>query len=298
MPLPPLLWLLGCGLLASAVLASYSEDQCSWRGSGLSQETNSVEQLSLHCAEGSLEWLYPAGALRLTLSPRLPPGSAGAGQSPRHITACIKSSGPFRGAQVYVERDGLLELLLAEAQGPPRGRCVSWQPQERVALFVQSTPHRDISRRVAAFRYELRGDWHLHLPLFTHNLSMEGTCRPCSDAEVLMAVCTSDFVVRGTICGVTHDQELQESVISISTPRIHRQKFPLFQPAESSNQVSGTIRTPLRCGVRPGPGIFLFTGWSHFGEAWLGCAPRYQDFRRMYEAAQAAHHNPCEMALD
>ncbi|KAL6488237.1 hypothetical protein MHYP_G00019780 [Metynnis hypsauchen] len=59
---------------------SYTADQCSWRGSGLSQLQGSVEQVFLRCAEGSVEWLYPSGALRLSLSPRplwagLGPGS-------------------------------------------------------------------------------------------------------------------------------------------------------------------------------------------------------------------------------
>lgn len=142
--------------------------------SGLSQEAGSVEQLSLHCAEGSLEWLYPKGALRLRLAPRLPPQTAAVkGRSPQHVTACIKPSGTFRGAQLYLEREGVLELLLPEAPRP-RVRCFSWLPREKVALFLQATPHPDISRRIAAFRYELRGDWLARPALPTANLSTEG----------------------------------------------------------------------------------------------------------------------------
>lgn len=144
--------------------------------SGLSQESGSVEQISLHCAEGSLEWLYPTGALRLSLSPRLPTGTAGKGKSPRQVTTCIKPSSTFRGAQIYLERDGILELLLSEADASlrPRVRCFNWLPKEKVALFLQSTLHQDISRRIAAFRYELRGDWNSRLSLPSSNLSMEG----------------------------------------------------------------------------------------------------------------------------
>lgn len=129
--------------------------------SGLSQEVGSVEQLTLRCAEGSLEWLYPTGALRLRLAPRLPPATTSDGRDPRHVTACLQPAGTFRGAQLYLERDGELELLLPEAEVAPRPRvrCFSWPPHEQVALFLQATPQRDISRRIAAFRYELRGDW-------------------------------------------------------------------------------------------------------------------------------------------
>ncbi|NXS42104.1 METRN protein, partial [Balaeniceps rex] len=276
-----------------AALCGASADQCSWRGSGLSQEVGSVEQLSLHCAEGSLEWLYPTGALRLRLAPRLPPTATSAkGRSPRHIIACVKPSGTFRGAQLYLEREGVLELLLPEAPRP-RVRCFSWLPREKVALFLQATPHRDISRHIAAFRYELRGDW-----LARPALPATRACRPCNDTEILMAICTSDFVIRGSIRSVSNDVELQESVIGVSAARIHRQKFPLFQAGGRPGRPVGSIRTPLRCGVKPGPGTFLFMGWLHFGEAWLSCAPRYRDFQRIYEGARRTRQNPCEFPVD
>lgn len=146
--------------------------------SGLSQQQGSVEQISLHCSEGTLDWLYPKGALRLTLSPRLPSMVVGpSGSSSGLITACVKPSEEFHGAQLYLERDGVLELLVGdrlESSPPPRVRCFSRLPGERVALFLQATPHQDISRRIASFRYELRGDWTARLSLDSHPISTEG----------------------------------------------------------------------------------------------------------------------------
>ncbi|XP_036408986.1 meteorin-like [Megalops cyprinoides] len=296
-------WILLLSILDMA-FSSYSEDQCSWRGSGLSQQPGSVEQISLHCAEGSLDWLYPKGALRLTLSPRLPSAAVGPGGSKRsssgHITACIKPAENFRGAQLYLERDGVLELLVSDrpdSTQSPRVRCFSRQPGERVALFLQATPHQDISRRIAAFRYELRGDWNTRLSLDSDPISSEGACRPCNDTEILMAVCTSDFVVRGNIQSVVEDRDLQASVIKVSATRVFRQKYALFSGASRLSK-AGEIRTLLQCGVRPGAGSFLFTGQVHFGEAWLGCAPRYKDFQRAYDLAKEARQIPCELASD
>lgn len=127
-------------------------------------------QLALACAEGAVEWLYPAGALRLTLGgpdPRARPG-----------IACLRPVRPFAGAQVFAERaGGALELLLAEGPGPAGGRCVRWGPRERRALFLQATPHRDISRRVAAFRFELREDGRPELPPQAHGLGVDGEWR-------------------------------------------------------------------------------------------------------------------------
>ncbi|XP_053550282.1 meteorin [Bombina bombina] len=290
-------WILMIGTLKS-VICSYLEDQCSWKGSGLSLEVRSVEQVSLHCAEGSVEWLYPSGALRLSLIPRQPLSLPSPG--PNHMTACIKPYTSFRGAQLYLEQEGKLELLLSESSPEmhPRVHCFSWLPSQKTALFLQATPHQDISRRIAAFRYELRRDWDGRLSLPLNKLSMEGACRPCNDTEILMAVCTSDFVVRGNIRRVVNDAELQQSVIGIAATRVHRQKFTLFQPQGHSVKSLGDIRTPLSCKVKPGPGSFLFMGWVHFGDAWLGCAPRYKDFKRVYEAATKSHENPCEVRLD
>ncbi|XP_062956399.1 meteorin isoform X1 [Cynocephalus volans] len=286
-----LLCALCCGVLAAAVRAGYSENRCGWRGSGLTQEPGSVGQLALACAEGSIEWLYPAGALRVALG-GLEPGA-------RPCVTCLRPARPFAGAQVFAERaGGDLELLLAEGPGPAGGRCVRWGPGERRALFLQATPHRDISRRVAAFRFELREDSRPELPPKAHELGVDGACRPCSDAEQLLVACTSDFVIHGTIHGVTHNTELQESVITVVATRVLRQTLPLFQVEGSGGQGQASIRTPLRCGVHSGPGTFLFMGWGRFGEAWLGCAPRFQEFSRAYVAAHAAHLHPCEVALD
>uniref|UniRef100_A0A2K5R6I8 Meteorin, glial cell differentiation regulator n=1 Tax=Cebus imitator TaxID=2715852 RepID=A0A2K5R6I8_CEBIM len=139
--------------------------------------------------------------------------------------------------------------------------------------------------------------WHLPQAHVRMRSCRRGACRPCSNAELLLVACTSDFVIHGTIHGVTHDAELQESIITVVAARVLRQTLPLFRVGGSRDQRLTSIRTPLHCGVHPGPGTFLFMGWSRFGEAWLGCAPRFQEFRRAYEAAQTAHRHPCEVVL-
>ncbi|XP_065114866.1 meteorin [Paramisgurnus dabryanus] len=286
--------------LTGFTMASYSEDQCSWRGSGLSQAVKNVEQVWLRCAEGSVEWLYPAGALRLTLSPRLPWSAMGPGESSsRPVSVCVKPDQHWRGAQLYLERGGVLELLVGDGDEKPNPqvRCFSAMPGERPALFLQATPHQDISRRIAAFRYELRGDWTAQLSVNTDPISSEGVCRPCNNTEILMAVCTSDFVVRGNIRSVETDSNLKAAVIKVSATRVYRQKFALF-PESGRLTRSGEIRTALQCGVRPGPGSFLFTGRVHFGEAWLGCAPRYKDFLKAYEQAKQSLMIPCTLVND
>lgn len=124
-------------------------------------------QLTLDCTEGAIEWLYPAGALRLTL------GSPNPGTQPSIV--CLRPARPFAGAQVFAERmGGNLELLLAEGPGLAGGRCIRWGPRERRALFLQATPHRDISRRVAAFRFELHEDQRAEMPPQAQGLAVDG----------------------------------------------------------------------------------------------------------------------------
>lgn len=64
---------------------------CSLTCSGLSHESHSrdVEQVYLRCSQGSLEWLYPTGAIIVNLRPNTEP-SAG-------LHVCIK---PFTYSQV------------------------------------------------------------------------------------------------------------------------------------------------------------------------------------------------------
>lgn len=123
-------------------------------------------------------------------------------------------------------------------------------------------------------------------------------CRPCSDTEVLLAVCTSDFVIRGSIQDVTNEAEEQESIIHVGVNKLYRQKSKVFQLTGESGNWRGQIKTLLECGVRPGDGDFLFTGRMHFGEARLGCAPRFKDFQRMYKEAKDKGLNPCEIGPD
>lgn len=108
-----------------------------------------MEQVYLRCAEGSLEWLYPTGAIIVNLRPNLQT-SARAGE---RLHACVKPGVDSRGAALYVERAGELRPLLSEAeQAGGHARCFSLQEG---ALFVEASAQQDISKRITAFQYQL-----------------------------------------------------------------------------------------------------------------------------------------------
>ncbi|XP_059527618.1 meteorin-like protein isoform X2 [Myotis daubentonii] len=264
LPLPLPLALLLAVLLGGAG-AQYSSDLCSWKGSGLTHEAHrkEVEQVYLRCSAGAVEWMYPTGALSVNLRPNVVSPS-------RPLTLCIKPLGDSSGANIYLEKTGALKLLFRDGHhGPGQVRCFGVQ---QGSLFVEATPQQDIRRRATGFQYEL-------------------SSRPAgSDLHALS-------VVRGAIQDVTHAPERQESAIHLRVSRIYRQKSRVFRAAPGGGW-RGRISTLLACGVRPGRGEFLFTGHMHFGEARLGCAPRLEDFQRMYQDAEARGLNPCEMAVE
>ncbi|EMP23741.1 Meteorin-like protein [Chelonia mydas] len=259
--------------------------------------------------------MYPTGALIVNLRPNTLSASY------KHLTVCIKPFKDSAGANIYLEKTGELKLLVRDGDhSPNKVYCFGY---DQGGLFIEATPQQDISRKITGFQYELinkgtASDLHtvsgwgqgVHgiLALDGENVASQqpvsdvkydmSPCRPCSDTEVLLAVCTSDFVVRGSIRDVTNEAEQQESVIDISANKLYRQKSKVFQPTEENGSWRGQIKTPLECGVRPGDGDFLFTGRMQFGEARLGCAPRFKDFQRMYKEAKDKGLNPCEIGPD
>ncbi|XP_015501060.1 meteorin-like protein isoform X2 [Parus major] len=167
-----------------------------------------------------------------------------------------------------------------------------------VTLFLQASPHRDISRRTASFQYELLSNQSTAGPDFKKMALFEAMCRPCDNMELLMAICSSDFVVKGSIRNVSHDSENRMSQVDVRVQKVYRQKNRIFQQEEGSGEWRGPIQTLLQCKVKKGGGDFLFTGNEHFGEAWLGCAPRFKDFMLVYQAARERGANPCEFELN
>ncbi|XP_029110166.1 meteorin-like protein [Scleropages formosus] len=266
-------------------------DLCNWRGSGLACDprARAVQQVRLRCTEGAVEWVYPSQALRVVLEPNL--------SSARHTTACIKPFGGVGGASVYMERAGELHLLVAEGARSDKVYCFRVDGPQKPAVFLQAGVQRDISRRSVGFRYELLGN-RSSAPDLRASL-VQAVCRPCNDAELLLAVCSSDFVVRGHISNVSHDAQQQTSSVEIFEARVYRQRSGAFErDAGVTGGWHGRIHTLLQCQVKAGGGQFLFTGAEHFGEAWLGCAPRYKDFVAIYRASRQVRQNPCEFPLD
>lgn len=120
--------------------------------SGLTHEGHArdVEQVYLRCSQGSLEWLYPTGAIIVNLRPNT------ASPAAARLSVCIKPSTDSSGTNIYLDRNGKLRLLLRE-QDQARGKVHCFSIQEG-SLFIEAIPHMDIGRRITAFQYELVSD--------------------------------------------------------------------------------------------------------------------------------------------
>lgn len=117
--------------------------------SGLMHEGHArdVEQVYLRCSQGSLEWLYPTGAIIVNLRPNtISPAAA-------RLSVCIKPSADSRGTNIYLDHNGKLRLLMRE-EDQAQGKVQCFSIREG-ALFIEAIPHMDISRRTTAFQYEL-----------------------------------------------------------------------------------------------------------------------------------------------
>lgn len=268
-------------------LAQYSSDQCSWRGSGLSHESHrrDVEQVYLRCSQGSLEWLYPIGAIIVNLRPNTESSSGHVAD----LHVCIKPHIYSQGSNVYVERAGDLRLLVAD-RDQARSTVHCFRLTEG-ALFVEATPQTDISRRITAFQFEFVPSQGPGAHMYPFLQPALVSCKPCSDEELLVAVCTSDFAGSGFFRGVVSGTNA-----GVTLSRLFRQKSGVFARSGARGRTwSGRVNVPSQCSVHPGGNEYLLTGSVHFGEAWLGCAPHYKDFLNLYIRAQEEGTNPCQI---
>lgn len=88
-----------------------------------------------------------------------------------------------------------------------------------------------------------------------------------------------------------------DSSAAASLSRLFRQKGSTFaRSAARGRRWRGRVNVPKRCGAPPEADVYLLTGSIHFGEAWLGCAPRYRDFLQLYSRAEREGTNPCQVA--
>lgn len=90
-------------------------------------------------------------------------------------------------ARIFVEGTHRLIPLYAPDDNDERELRCFRSRRGRAALYVEAEPENGLHRRVATFKYEAK-------PLvIRHYDPATADCRPCSEAEMELAFCTSDL---------------------------------------------------------------------------------------------------------
>ncbi|XP_011549168.3 meteorin-like protein isoform X2 [Plutella xylostella] len=306
--------------LITAAEACMMGDQCDWTGSGLSytsSQERGVTPVYLRCREGAVTWMYPRGALRLLFRPPLPGDE-------RDFSVCvrvIRRDDPpdlFREveigaedievkpqrfpARLFVESPHKLVPLYAPDDGDPRELRCFRSRKGRAALYVEAEPEEGPTKRTATLRYEARPLNRRHYDPATAD------CRPCSEAEMELAFCTSDLVSRGIIVGSENRLDLDSTQLTLRVTKLIRalgreedprdekpQDDDEYYRYDTENRLDTTthrnhrrrrkerslhahVHVASACGAAQGSGEFLVMARRRLGRYSLVCAPRIEDW--------------------
>lgn len=306
-------------------------------------EEKSIQRISIRCSEGQVTWRTPYGGLALDFLPLL---------KSRRFELCFVARSAFATLQLFLEGNQSLVRLTAldggsrSSQTPEiclrstatggGGDNASTAP---VVIFIEtdSSGSSPVHGRLV-FEYDVRV-----IPESHGGQTQEQECRPCSDDEVVMAVCTADYAVFGEIHSISRSNATGVTELNVVASRVVRQRHAVvkdtldgkngkiqrpfyrhFQPGHHQvtvNNRSGSrkkrriltdsgfildhdtqsggrhlsIVVPDGCHIRRGNGIFLFLGSVRLRRARFGCAPRLEEFKRIWEGAVATGSNPCTL---
>lgn len=251
-----------------------------------------VRYSKLTCHEGSVTWYNPVGALRLELSPTLTKafrfcfvmetGNAMIKVSKESDDAINTKSPPQRSQ--YILNDSNLKTIVT-ASGASKEYCMT--SEEPIVLYIEPELTEHLGYQKVFFQYDIT-------PLSEVKEPSIEDCRPCSDAEILRAFCSSDFVIVGSMDSVENVEDSDKTHIEVAVSQIIRQRGSHFhRHRRDSSTLQGLIVTHKKCGVVRGDGLFLMTGKIRFGELKLGCAPYHHEWETLVRAAESDGRMEC-----
>ena len=106
-----------------------------------------------------------------------------------------------------------------------------------------------------------------------------------------------DSVIHVSIDNIYRQIESHFTHKSDDSTELHNHSYQ-WQDSNSNTvkrRYGDTIVVPKKCGVRRGNGTFLFLGRLRLGKAILQCAPRLEEFTKMWHRALERKSNPCTM---
>jgi len=276
-------WIQSC--CSESIQTSFSQelsvdfvsDSCDWYGSSI-DEDGSILPVYLRCSQGNVRWKYPKGGLRILVQPT---GShsdfQGCIRISRKSNANVKVSLEIPGPQLkplYHSFDGKEVDLL---------RCFN-SSGRKAALFVEAIPS---SSLIHGDLFEI--DYHLTPVEKENNMIPDQElnskeCQPCSDEELIHSYCTSDFLVRGSIDGITTNRALARSDITVKVQSILKESSVDKHLVSHGDQDKSIIlHRPSKCGSTAGdPNVeYLLMGNWVLGNPVLKCAPKWSQWKHV-----------------
>lgn len=250
-----------------------------------------VRTTKFTCHEGSVTWYNPVGALRLEFSPTLTKAFRlcfvmDTGHAIIKVSEESDRAITTKSPTQYILNDNNLKTIVT-VTGASKEHCIT--SEEPITLFVEPERTENLGYQKVLFQYDVTPLSKIVEP------SMED-CRPCSEAELLRAYCSSDFVVVGSIEAVENFEDSDKTHIQVAVAQIIRQRGSHFhRHKRDSPTLQGLIVTPRKCGVVKGDGLFLMTGKVRFGELKLGCAPFLSEWEALARAATSDGRMECTL---
>lgn len=119
--------------------------------------------------------------------------------------------------------------------------------------------------------------------------------QPCSDIEVVLAICTSDFVIQGFIQDATHVPEQQTLVIHPTESRRHWKESRVLRQLLRAVAMGCVMAQYCWSGVcSQGTGNCFSQGTCTLWGAQLDCAAWFSGLQRMYRSTKERGTQPCQ----
>lgn len=291
---------------------------CDWNVWDDTAEEKIIQKISIHCSEGQVTWRTPFGGLALDFLPLL---------KSQHYELCFIARSSFATLQLFLEGNQTLTRLAAlnnSKVSRTREICLRSAGAEPIVIFIEtdSSSSSPVYGKMV-FEYDIQ-------VMPQSNISQMQECRPCTDEETILAVCTADYAAFGEIHSIIKNKESGLTELNVITNHVIRQRYEVAKnlfgvqnkrvqenlvrhfikhsykrhkrsltdsmPVLDKGKTAGyhlSIIIPDKCQIKHGGGIFLFLGNIRLKRARLGCAPRLEEFRQIWSSALSTGSNQC-----
>ncbi|XP_064653250.1 meteorin-like protein [Lineus longissimus] len=267
-------------LLCANVDTQTSAKQCSrtLQFTGTDDEKG-IQNVPVNCDEGKIIWKGLQGAIRLDFH---------FVSIPTDFRACFKASALETAAKISIEEpEKLAHLTVLNGTGEPAiEEFCEDSRQKNLILFIEAANSKAIGTITIDYMLERQT---FHAP---NSDDMQG-CQPCSNTEILEKICSSDFVLKGSMDSVAFRKDLQLTEIKLNIKKLHRQKRSVFE--KTKGKYTGSVFMSSKCGAKYGEGDFLFVGKMRFEHAMIRCVPRWRDWEAIQREAQRTGTQYCEL---